>query len=127
MDAEEVVRKVYEGFSTRDLPGTMAVLSDDLHWSEAAGLPWGGEKQGAGTVAEEVFGASIGLLPDLAVEIESLVASGDTVAVIHRYKSASKGLDLPGSGWWTVADGKVVRYRQFVDTVVFRESLPEDA
>ena len=81
--------------------------------------------KGLATVAQEVFGPTVEALPDINIVPESVYPSGDTVAVVHRYKSESAGLDLVGSGFWEVADGKIVRYRQFVDTVVFRRSLPD--
>lgn len=127
MDAEEVVRGVYTAFSTGDQPKLAELLAQDIDWYESEGLPWGGYKKGFPAVAQEVFGPTMALLPDIRIEPEDVYPSGDTVAVVHRYRSESAGLDLLGSGVWDVSDGQVVRYRQFVDTAVFRRSLPDDA
>ncbi len=67
-------------------------------------------------------------IPDFAVTPEQFIASGDTVAVVARYtgtgKETGKDLDLPVAHVFDVRDGKVVQFRQFVDTAKFRESWP---
>jgi ketosteroid isomerase-like protein len=121
----EVVKSVYEGFARRDLPGTLAALADDIEWHEADGLPWGGTQRGPTAVAENVFAPALELVPDLAVTPEEIIPSNGAIAVLQRYtgtaKATGRKLDLAGVGVWNVSEGKIVRYRQFVDTVKFRE------
>jgi uncharacterized protein len=65
---------------------------------------------------------------DFAVIPEHFIASGDTVAVVARYtgagKATGKQLDLPVVHMWDVRDGKIARFRQFVDTAKFLEVVP---
>ena len=120
----DTVLGVYDGFARRDLPGTLAVLADDIEWHESDGLPWGGTQRGPAAVAENVFAPALELVPDLAVTPERIVASDDGIAVVHRYTgtaTSGRRLDLLGIGVWDVRDGKVAGYRQFVDTVKFAE------
>jgi hypothetical protein len=120
----ELVRSVYEGFARRDLPGTLAMLADDIEWHEADGLPWGGLQRGPAAVAERVFGPALELVPDLEVTPEQVFESGGTVSVVQRYTgtaSTGRTLDLLGVGVWDVSGSRIVRYRQFVDTVRFRD------
>ncbi len=51
----DTVMGVYDGFARRDLPGTLAVLADEIEWHEADGLPWGGRQHGPAAVAQNVF------------------------------------------------------------------------
>jgi ketosteroid isomerase-like protein len=120
----EVVKRVYDGFARRDLPGTLAALADSIEWHEADGLPWGGPQHGPAAVAENVFAPALEHVPDLAVTPEQIVASDGTIAVVQRYTgtaTSGRKLDLVGVGVWNVSGGKIARYRQFVDTVKFRE------
>jgi uncharacterized protein len=121
----DVVKSIYDGFARRDVPGTLAVLADDVEWYEAEGLPWGGLQRSPGAVAENVFAPSIERIPDLAVVPEQIIQSGEEIAIVQRYTGTAKGtgkrLDIVGVGVWDVRDGKVARYRQFVDTVKFCE------
>jgi uncharacterized protein len=124
----DVVKSIYDGFARRDVPGTLAALADDVEWYEAEGLPWGGLQRSPGAVAENVFGPSIARIPDLAVVPEQIIESGEEIAIVQRYtgtaKTTGKRLDIVGVGVWDVRDGKVARYRQFVDTVKFCEVVP---
>lgn len=124
----DIVKGVYDGFARRDVPGTLAALADDIEWYEAEGLPWGGLRRGPAAVADNVFAPAIARVPDLAVVPEQIIQSGNTVAIAQRYTGTSKAtgrrLDLIGVGLWDVREGRIVRYRQFVDTVKFREIVP---
>jgi len=125
-----IVQSLYDAFARGDLPGALGCMADDIEWHESVGLPWGGLQHGPDAVAGNVFAPSIDLIPDLAVTPEQIVAAGDTVAVVHRYTgtgSTGEKLDLLGAGVWEVRDGKIARYRQFVDTVKFREVIPNEA
>ena len=81
----DTVMGVYDGFARRDLPGTLAVLADEIEWHEADGLPWGGRQHRHAAVAQNVFAPSLELVPDLAVTPEQILASDDAIAVVHRY------------------------------------------
>jgi uncharacterized protein len=127
---EALVRKVYEDFTQQNVPAVLAVMAEDIEWSEAEGLPWGGFQKGIQAVVDGVFGPTITLVPDFAVTPIQVVSQGDEVAVIHRYTGTGKAtgakLDVVGCAWWTVRDGKIVRFRQFVDTVKFTRAVPAE-
>ena len=56
------------------------------------------------------------------------MGSGGTVAAVVRYtgtgKATGKALDLPVVHIWDIRDGKLARFRQFIDTVKFAEVVP---
>ncbi|HEY4810869.1 MAG TPA: hypothetical protein VIH71_07410 [Solirubrobacteraceae bacterium] len=56
------------------------------------------------------------------------IASDATVAAIVRYtgtgKATGKALDEPAVHVWEIRDGKLARFRQFIDTVKFAEVVP---
>jgi ketosteroid isomerase-like protein len=125
-DAVEVVKSMYDAFTGRDIPLAFAIMAEDIEWSEAENLPWGGFQRGSQAVAENVFGPTLEMVPDLAITPEKIVAEGDTVAVIHRYHGTAKSggtVDVVGVAFWEVKDDKIVSFRQFVDTVKFNEAL----
>jgi uncharacterized protein len=76
-------------------------------------------------VAQNVFGPITQDIPNFAVTPEEFIASGDKVAVVVRYtgagKDTGKELDLPVVHVWDVQNGKLARFRQFVDTAKFLE------
>ena len=76
-----------------------------------------------GPIAEDVEG--------FAVVPEEFIGAGETVAAVVRYqgtgKVTGKPLDLPVVHLWDIRDGKLARFRQFIDTVKFAEVVPVSA
>jgi ketosteroid isomerase-like protein len=127
-EAEAVVRDLYDAFARGDVPTVMGLMADDIDWRECEGLPWGGTQSGPTAVAQNVFGPAIELVSDFKVTPVEIMSSGDLVAVLHHYtgtgSATGEKLDVFGSGWWDVKDGKIIRYRQFVDTWKFCQAVP---
>ena len=121
----EVVKGIYDAFGRGDMAGVLGAMADDIEWYEAEGLPYGGVYQGGEAVAQNVFVPVMQDIPNFAVTPEQFIASGDTVAVVARYtgtgKDTGKELDLQVVHVYDVRGGKVVQFRQFVDTVKFLE------
>lgn len=126
----QLVEGVYAAFARGDVPGVLGAMADEIEWHEAEGMPYGGVHRGGDAVARNVFGPITTDIPDFAVTPIELIPSGDTVAVVVRYtgtgKSTGKELDLEVVHVWDVRDGKVVRFRQFPDTVKFLEVVPSE-
>jgi ketosteroid isomerase-like protein len=91
-------------------------------------MPYGGLHRGGEAVAQNVFGPITEDVEGFAVTPEEFMASGDRVAIVVRYtgtgKVTGKPLDLPAVHVMDVEDGKVARFRQFIDTVEFAEVVP---
>lgn len=127
-ESVDVVRGVYEAFGHGDVVAVLGAMADDVEWHEAEGMPYGGVYRGGQAVAENVFGPIMRDIPNFAVSPEEIIGSGDTVAVVVRYtgngQATGKQLDLPVVHVWDVRDGKIARFRQFIDTATFLEVVP---
>jgi uncharacterized protein len=79
-------------------------------------------------VLQNVFGPIAADVEGFSVTPEEDIASGATVAAIVRYtgtgKATGKPLDEPAVHVWEIRDGKLARFRQFIDTVKFAEVVP---
>ena len=121
----EVVKRMYDAFGRGDVPGVLSVMTDDIEWFAAESMPYGGPYHGPQEVAENIFGPVMEDIPDFTVTPEQLIGSGDTIAAVTRYrgtgKATGKQLDLPVVHVFDMRDGKVARFRQFIDTMKFRE------
>jgi ketosteroid isomerase-like protein len=130
-DSASHVVAMYDAFARGDVAAVLGGMADDIEWVEAEGMPYGGAIRGPAAVAEGVFARVMADIPDFSVTPEEFIASGDTVAVIARYRGtgAVNGnvLDLPVVHVWDVHDGKVTRFRQFTDASRFREVVPATA
>jgi uncharacterized protein len=127
----EFAKSVYGAFARGDVPAVLGAFADDIEWYEAEGMPYGGLHHGGEAVAEKVFGPITEDVEGFAVVPDEFIASGGTVAVVVRYtgtgKATGKALDLPAVHVWDIRDGKLARFRQFIDTVKFAEVVPVPA
>lgn len=123
----EVVSTLYSAFADRDIATALDTMAEDIEWHESDDLPWGGVEHGREAVAQHIFAAALEVIGDLVVTPDQILAAGDTVTVRHRYVGIGflthKKLEVPGIGVYDLADGKIVRYRQFVDGRQFVEVL----
>lgn len=124
----EVVKGAYAAFAVGDVPGVLGAFADQIEWYEAEGMPYGGLHRGGEAVAQNVFGPLSEDVEGFAVTPEEFMTSGDSVAVVVRYtgtgKATGKPLDQSVVHVWDIDGDKVVRFRQFIDTVMFAEIVP---
>ncbi len=127
----EFVKDVYAAFARGDVPSVLGAFADDIEWYEAEGMPYGGLHHGGEAVAQKVFGPIAEDVEGFAVVPEEYMGSGETVAALVRYqgtgRATGKRLDLPVVHVWYIRDGKLARFRQFIDTVKFAEVVPARA
>jgi uncharacterized protein len=124
----EFVEGIYGAFARGDVPAVLGAFADDIEWFEAEGMPYGGLYRGPDAVAQNVFGPITEDVEGFTINPEQLIGSGATVAAIVRYtgtgKATGKALDVPAVHVWDIRDGKLARFRQFIDTVKYAEVVP---
>ena len=129
-DNIEFVKGLYAAFARGDVPAVIDGFAEDIEWHEAEGMPYGGVYRGGDAVMQNVFGPISSDVEGFAASPEEFVGSGDTVAVVVRYtgvgKVSGKTLDVPAVHVWEIGDGKLARFRQFIDTVKFAEVVPAE-
>jgi uncharacterized protein len=120
-----VVRSVYDAFDSRDMDGVLAHLSVDVVVTATEGLPWSG--QYTGTEGFEEFIQSIDDHVRFSVETEELLDSGASVAQIGRTVGEVYTTQMPFTfraiHIWTLEEGKIVSFRNYIDTVEQRRAL----
>jgi uncharacterized protein len=124
----ELVESTYGAFGRGDVPAVLGSFADDIEWFEAEGMPYGGLYHGPDAVAQNVFGPITSDVDGFALVTGEFIASGATVVAVVRYtgtgKVTGKTLDVPAVHVWDIRDGKLARFRQFIDTVEYAEVVP---
>jgi ketosteroid isomerase-like protein len=118
----ETVQTMYGAFGRGDVPAILAGLSDNVEWehdSSDHGLPWFKQRRGPAEVGG--FFSDLGDLSIERFEPQSFLASADQVAVTIAIDIVVKATgrrirDLAIHLWTFAPDGKVARFRHFVDT-----------
>ena len=124
MSNEQTVKAVYDAFQRGDVPGIVALVSDDVDWNndrvESRECPWNGNFSGKSNLPG--FFKAVGEELDITVfDVQSIAASGSVVAVYLHIESTvrknGRRFNTDSMHHWTFNDrGQIARYRHFNDT-----------
>lgn len=124
----EITQQAYQAFDRSDLDGVLADLDDDIEWQQAQGLPHGGTYLGITEVRKNIFDPlDRDWWDEFTATPHQFIDGGEEIVVLGRYrgiaKSSGRNLDVPFVHVWTIAHGRVVRFRQFLDTAGWNAAL----
>jgi len=117
------IDELYQAFAKGDIPGALANMDPSIEWNEAESFPYadGNPYVGPQAIVEGVF-ARIGAEWEYwnLVDIELHEMSDDKVLATLRYQAKYKKngavIDAQTAHFWTLKDGKIIRFQQFTDT-----------
>ena len=121
----EVVRDGYAAFARGDVPAVLAVFADTAQWYAPDELPTGGTFRGPAEIAA-FFSALPAYYEELHVHPERFHAAGDRVIVEGRHTGRVAGTPF-AVGFvhlWTLQDGYVVEFREYMDSGKLLPLLP---
>lgn len=127
-DNRALVQRGYDAFGRGDIPALLELLAEDVQW-ETPGppeLPTAGSRRGRQQVSE--FFETINSLYDLqGFEAQAFVAEGDRVVVLGtetaRVKATGKVLNTNWAHAFTVRDGQIVAFQEYLDTAAVMAEL----
>lgn len=127
MSNAEIIRAHYAAGDRGDLDGMLAPFADDVSWTEAAGLPYGGTFVGPGAVAAKVFQPLQEEWDDFTVAIEELVDGGDVVVALGTYsgtyRATGRFFAARVAHVWRLSEGRVIAFEEFADTELVNRAL----
>jgi uncharacterized protein len=118
-----VIRRVYEAFAAGDVAAVLGAFSPDIVWNEAENFPYSDRNpyKGPQAIAEGIFGRIVQDWDGFTVAFEEILDAGDTVVALGRYLGTHKKTGAPLRAQhvhvWRLAQGKVVGFQQYVDTL----------
>jgi two-component system, sensor histidine kinase ChiS len=118
-----VVDGLYKSFAIGDIPNALAAMDPNIIWNEAEGFPYADRNPyiGPQAVLEGVF-ARIGEeweywnLTDIQMHEMSNNQVLSTLRYKAKYKKNGAEIDAHVAHWFTLKDGKIIRFQQFTDT-----------
>jgi hypothetical protein len=120
----EIIRSFYDQLKADDAPGALSLMAHDIEWTTM----WHYKVVGRGPerVAEGLFKPLMAEWSSFAIEPTEFVTDGDTVVSLGRFTavhgSTGKQVDAGYAHVWTVKDGKISRFRQYIDTLAIAEA-----
>jgi ketosteroid isomerase-like protein len=124
----ETVRAFYSALGRGDVPGVLALLHDDLEWTEAERFPY---YSGAWRSPQEVLDKLLVPLgrdwEGFSAEARDFIAEGDRVVALGTYagtfKATGRSMTAAFAHVWTVRDGRIARFDMHTDTAKVLEAL----
>ena len=115
---KDVVGQAYAAFGAGDIPTLIGLLDDGVDWSSPKTLPQGGTFRGKDGVVK--FFEGVGAAWDsLQIDAETVdeLGSGQVVGVVRGSGTLQGGRDATygASHVFDVRDGKITRFREYVD------------
>lgn len=127
MSNVELVAGAYDAFGRGDIPAVLGAMDAEIHWYEAEGNPYmpsGEPFVGPDAVLSSLFMRLAEDWDGFAVHPGSFHDAGDVVVVEARYagthREMGKVLDAQVCHVWTLRDGKISKFQQYVDTAQLR-------
>ncbi len=124
-EGQGTVEKIYDAFASGDVGVVLAAMAEDVDW-ESLGLddlPFGGNHRGVDGVAR-FFEAVAAHEEPLEFEVEEYITHEGTVVALGyermRVQATGKTYRSPWAQVWTVRDGKVTKFRAYMDTAAMR-------
>jgi len=118
-----VIQGLYDDFAKGDVPAVLAALDANVVWNEAEGNEYadGNPYIGPDAVLKGVFTRVVGDHEYFnLVDIQLHEMSNNQVLSTLRYQAKRKDngamLDAQAAHYWTLKDGKVTAFQQYVDT-----------
>lgn len=122
-----IIQGAYAAFAKGDVPAVLGILNADIAWTEAEGFPYAGTYHGPNAVLESVFMRLGAEWDGFAVAPAEFIDGGDAVVALGKYsgtyKATGKSFQADFAHVWKLRDGKVIRFVQYVDTLLVHRAL----
>jgi uncharacterized protein len=126
----DVVKETYAAFGRGDIPAVLGAMAPEMAWSEAEGnpyMPTGEPWIGPDTILEKLFMRLGSEWDGFTVHPGTFHGAGDVVVMEGRYTGTylptGRALDAQVCHVWTLKDGKLVKFQQYVDTGQFQDVM----
>jgi ketosteroid isomerase-like protein len=121
---EDIIRSFYASLSSGDAPGALGLMAPDIEWITM----WHYKVDGRGPdrVAEGLVKPLIAEWSTFSLVPTEFISEGDIVVSLGDFTgvhgTTGKRSDARYAHVWTVRDGKIARFRQYIDTLAIAEA-----
>jgi ketosteroid isomerase-like protein len=120
----DVVNVFYRKLRAGDAPGALGLMASDIEWVTM----WHYKVEGRGpaAVAEGLFKPLMAEWTRFSLVPTEFVAEGETVVSLGDFNgvhgATGKTSQARYAHVWTVRDGKITRFRQYIDTLAIAQA-----
>ena len=123
-NARDIVGSFYQKLSTGDAPGALGLMAPDIEWTTM----WHYKVDGRGPdkVAEGLFKPLMAEWSSFSLVPTEFVSEGETVVSLGAFTgvhgATGKTSNARYAHAWTVHDGRITTFRQYIDTLAIAEA-----
>jgi ketosteroid isomerase-like protein len=120
----DIVRSFYQKLEAGDAPGALGLMAQDIEWITM----WHYKVEGRGPerVAEGLFKPLMAEWSTFALVPTEFIADGETVVSLGHFTgvhgTTGKQAEAGYAHVWAIRDGKIARFRQYIDTQAIAEA-----
>jgi ketosteroid isomerase-like protein len=124
-----IVNRIYEVFGQRDFAAVLDMFDPTIEWIAAVNSPLADRSpyRGLDEVREGPLMRIAAGFDSLTVSVDEIFSAGDKVVALGFYdgvyKANGKRFRAQVAHIWTLANGKAVKFQQYVDTYQLAESF----
>jgi uncharacterized protein len=124
-----IINRIYEAFGQRDFDSALNLFGATIEWVSAVNSPLADRSpyRGLDEVREGVFMRIAAGFDRLTVKVDEMFSADDKVVALGFYDGVynanGKRFQAQVAHIWTLADGKAVKFQQYVDTYQLAESF----
>jgi len=124
-----IINRIYEAFGRRDFAAVLDMFGPKFEWVAAVNSPLADRSpyRGVDEVREGVFMRIAAGFDRLTVKVDEIFGAGDKVVALGFYDGVynanGKRFEAQVAHIWTLANGKAVKFQQYVDTYQLAESF----
>lgn len=121
---QAIVSSFYDRLAAGDAPGALDLMAPDIEWTTM----WHYKVEGRGPdrVAEGLFRPLMAEWTTFSLVSTEFITEGETVVSLGDFTgvhaATGKRSDARYAHVWTVRDGKIARFRQYIDTLAIAEA-----
>jgi ketosteroid isomerase-like protein len=123
----ELIKKFYTSFKNQDKLTYLQLCDDNIEWTVMENVPNGGTHIGKKAVFENYFPNLFAQFQEFHALTEEFLDAGDKVIVLGKYKGITKktkrSFESPFAHIYTIKDEKILKFRQYTDTVKIQDVL----
>ena len=123
----ETIQCLYKAFAARDREVLLAILHPEMEWIQNDGFPNGGVHKWVPHILDDVLGQFPRDWEGFRPDVKEWLDAGDQVIALGeyrgRYRATDRDLRAAFAHVYTLRDGRVIRFRQFTDTVMFDRAM----
>lgn len=115
----DVIRDFYDKLAVGDAPGALGLMAADIQWTTM--WHYKVKDRGPAAVAEGLFKPLMAEWASFSLVPTEFITEGETVVSLGAFKGVhgvtGKTSEARYAHVWTVCDGKITTFRQYIDTL----------